>query len=94
MNCLIAAAYLRRRRQRIRRKKYHIHPILLDRTEYGEFHVLFEKLRQDEVKFFNYLRMSVKSFDELFTTLEDHLKHCSLFRQVISPKERLVVTLR
>lgn len=32
------------------------------------FTLLFEKLRRDPVKFFNYFRMSISTFDELLTT--------------------------
>lgn len=95
INCLVAAAYLRKRRRRqYRKKRYHIHPIVADRVTNGEFSTLFEKLRQDEEKFFNYFRMKVKTFVELLSKLENHLKHCSMYREIIPPVERLAVTLR
>lgn len=89
INCLVAAAYLRKRRRRqYRKKRYHIHPIVADRVTNGEFSTLFEKLRQDEEKFFIYFRL------KLLSKLENPLKHCSMYREIIPPVERLAVTLR
>ncbi|CAK1592524.1 unnamed protein product [Parnassius mnemosyne] len=38
--------------------------------------------------------MKVKTFDELLSKLENHLKHCSIYREIIPQVERLAVTLR
>nr|CAH7722547.1 unnamed protein product [Callosobruchus chinensis] len=55
----------RRIKRRKIKRKYWIHPINQSR-EYNEtFHTLFQELRCDESKFFNFFRMSVASFDEL-----------------------------
>lgn len=93
-NCLIAAYYLRRRFKNRRRRRYHVHPIVAQRTLQGEFTTIYSLLREDEEKFFNYFRMSIKSFDELSAKLQDYLKHVNLFRAPVSPVERLAVTLR
>lgn len=92
-NSLIAAYYLRRRR-RNRTRRYHVHPIVAQRAFQGEFSTIYSLLREDEEKFFNYFRMSIKSFDELSAKLQDNLKHQNLFRAPVSPVERLAVTLR
>ena len=44
-----------------------MHKIVSLRSKEGEFATLFAKLRMDEIKFFNYFRMSVESFDELLS---------------------------
>nr|CAH7733524.1 unnamed protein product [Callosobruchus chinensis] len=52
------------KRRKIKRK-YWIHPINQSREYNGTFHTLFQELRRDESKFFNFFRMAVASFDEL-----------------------------
>ncbi|KAF5275787.1 hypothetical protein FQR65_LT16532 [Abscondita terminalis] len=56
---------------------------------------MYPKLRRHEEKFFNYFRMSVTSFDYLLSIIENDLK-CSdnAIRYCISPKEKVIVTLR
>ena len=71
------------------------HPINLRRNELGEFHHLYHELRNDNQKFFEYLCMSVGTFDLLLEKL--HLKIQKMdtnYRESIQPVERLVVTLR
>ena len=60
----------------------------------GEFVMLYNTLRAYETKFFNYFRMSTRTFDELLAKTQDKLVHCSLRRVPIPPIERLMVTLR
>ena len=56
---------------------------------------LYEELRSDDKKFFNYFRMSINSFDELLNRLSPLLwKQDTRMRDSISPTERLAVTLR
>lgn len=81
------------RRKSIR--KLWVHPILMRREQYGEFHTLYEDLRKDEGKFCDYLRMNYKTFDKLLDLLKNKLQHKNTnMRASISPTERLVVTLR
>ncbi|CAH2002712.1 unnamed protein product [Acanthoscelides obtectus] len=55
---------------------YLVHPILHDRMTHSMFETLYPKLRQHEKTFFNYFRMSVKSFDDLLLLIgEDLLPH-------------------
>jgi hypothetical protein len=54
---------------------------------------LFIDLRQDEGKSFNYLRMSIQLFDELIRKTECKLRVSNFRRVLISPTERLAVTL-
>ncbi|KAJ8865551.1 hypothetical protein PR048_033071 [Dryococelus australis] len=59
------------------------------------FGTSFMELREDENKFFNYFRMSVKSFDELVVKLEDGIKsEDTKLRFAITPAEMLPIALR
>lgn len=76
-------------------KKLWVHPMLSVREQYGEFHTLYEDLRKDEAKFYDYFRMNYKTFDKLLDLLKNKLQHTNTNMQAsISAKERLVVTLR
>lgn len=60
----------RRRRQTIKnQRQYWVHPILRVRYVEGAFYTLFEKLRENPGKFFNYFRMSKETFDYLVDRL-------------------------
>lgn len=87
--------YKKRQQKKKQKRKYWVHPILTERENYGAFHVLFEKLREDDEKFFNYFRMRKETFDKLLSNLYNKLKHQDTkMRNCISPAERLAVTLR
>lgn len=59
------------------------------------FYTLFEDLRNDDRKFFNFFRMSVGSFDELHGKLKNVLQRQNTqFRNCIQPTEMLDMTLR
>lgn len=93
---VIALWILYRRRNRRQRNRLHwVHPINLRREEVGIFYTLFEDLRNDDRKFFNYFRMSVGSFDELHGKLKNVLQRQNTqFRNCIQPIEMLAMTLR
>ncbi|GFS21046.1 protein ANTAGONIST OF LIKE HETEROCHROMATIN PROTEIN 1 [Elysia marginata] len=56
---------------------------------------IFENLKHDDEKFFNYARMTYSSFEELLTLVQDIIYHSSLnYREAIGPEEILLVTLR
>jgi len=93
-NSMICAYYLRNQRYKKQRRRYHVHPVIIDRPMEGEFCTLFSKLREHDSKFFDYFKMSIQSFDELLAKLEDSLKRQNTFRIPVSPSERLAVTLR
>lgn len=55
--------------------------------------MLCNGLRKHEEKFFNYCRMSVKSFDELLTLIRQQIEGQNTnFRDCICPEEKLMVT--
>lgn len=85
----------RRRRRRFKNRLIWVHPINERRREAGAFHTLFEELRQDDTKFFNYFRMSVSSFDGLLERLKDTIQRKNTkMRNCIQPVEMLAITLR
>lgn len=91
---VICALEIRRRKMK-RKKRYWVHPIYTERLFKGKFYTIYSELRQYPPKFFNYLRMSINSFDELLAlvgpviTFQD-----TTFRKAIPAEERLTVTLR
>lgn len=91
---LLLLLLLKKRKRRTRRQ-IHVHPILCARVERGLYHSLFEELCADGKKFFNYFRMSKKSFDELFGYIESDVKGIdTVMRKSIPAKEKLALTLR
>ena len=77
--CVLHALIMDRDRLRLlyllhlRKKKRHrrrlwIHPLIAERSKTGAFNTLFHELRQDNMKFFNYFRMSITTFDELLNS--------------------------
>ena len=87
--------YRRCQRRKKKVRKYWIHPILHDRMTHGMFWTLYPKLRLHEGKFFNYMRMSMNTFDELLAELEpDITSTTTMMRDSVSPEEKLVITLR
>ncbi|KAJ8910966.1 hypothetical protein NQ315_003659 [Exocentrus adspersus] len=78
-------------------KKIGIHPINRERHLFGEFHHLYNKLRMYPDRFWNYMRMSVRSFDYLLEKVGPHLEKIAtnfVQNSYISPAERLVITIR
>jgi predicted transcriptional regulator len=75
---------------------HRVHPIIEKREEFDVFlYTLFDELRDDENKFFNYFRMSVSSLDELYRRLKENLERCSIeIRNCIQPVEMLAVAIR
>lgn len=93
--CLWAIHRRMRRRRQMRKRKYWVHPILKTRLSHSLYVTLYPKLREHEEKFFNYFRMSIKSFDDLLEIIKDSLEADeNAIRYCISPQEKLIVTLR
>jgi hypothetical protein len=71
------------------------HPVIQKGEEFGAFETLFNEIRDDENKFFNYFQMSVSSFDELHRRLKDSLQHRNgKIMNCIQPVKMLAVTIR
>lgn len=79
-----------------KRKRVHwVHPLNSHRLSLGEFNCLYSNIRQHPDRFFNYYRMSVKSFDELVILMRPNItKKNTKFRDAIGVEERLTVTIR
>jgi hypothetical protein len=94
---LICLYLLYRRRQRKSRKcrKYWVHLLLTQRDKVGAFQTLYEKLKNEEKKYFNYFRMSLSTFEQLLQRLHNSLlRQNTKMRSCISPSEMLAVTIR
>jgi hypothetical protein len=78
--------HVRRRKKRTRR--HWIHPVFLERSPRGAFHLLYWDLRKHDIKFFSYTRMSVESLDLLLQLTRDEKEgRDTNFRQSIRPEE-------
>lgn len=89
--------YVRRRRKKRSEKKKRMwsHPFVGSRLLSGVFNRLYDDLRKYPNKFFNYVRMSISSFDELLILCKNDLtKQDTILRNAIRPEEKLFVTLR
>ena len=91
----IACALYLRRKSKNRERQYWIHSILAVRYLEGSFYTLFEKLKSHDSKFFNYIRISVSTFEFLVTRLSDRIEgQDTAMRACIPPTEMLAVTIR
>lgn len=90
----IGLLYLRLKKKKNRRMW--VHPIVKERHNKSMYYNLFKTtLQDDEEKFFNFVRMSKNSFNELLRYIESDLtKQNTVMRESFSPEEKLVVTLR
>jgi hypothetical protein len=78
--------HVRRRKKRTRR--YWIHPVFLERSTGGAFHLLYCDLRKHDIKTFRYTRMSVEPFDQLLQLIRNEIEgRDTNFRQSIRPEE-------
>ena len=78
-----------------KKRRYWVHPLLHKRPSIGEFHIRYNNLRNYPEKFFNYYRMSIKTFDELINLIESDIVQKGNRRgNDITPHERLTITIR
>ncbi|KAJ8935394.1 hypothetical protein NQ314_012812 [Rhamnusium bicolor] len=81
-------------KKRKRRAEYWVHPLNTRRLECGEYHRLCHELETYPARYFQYFRMSRNQFEKLHNMLEDEIsKENTNYRDAISSRERLVVTL-
>ena len=73
-----------------------VHSINKKRKELGEFHHLYFDVRKDPIKFRQYLRINIETFDYILCNVKSKLwkKMTNFIQNPISPEEKLVVTLR
>ncbi|CAI6362415.1 unnamed protein product [Macrosiphum euphorbiae] len=83
------------RKKLLEKKRVGVHPIDRRRKIYGEFHHLFFDLKKSPTRFFEYLRMSIETYDFILTKICHRIrKKTTNFKKPISPAERLYVTIR
>jgi len=75
-----------------KRERKWVHELNMKRREFGEFHHLMKQLRQDEMKFEEYFRMSINQFEQLLSLIKDDMEKKEVnYRESISAEERLVL---
>ena len=91
---------LRRRRKwkekAWKRRKFYLRDIFTKQEKYGEHHNLRSDLLSGDREFyFRYPRMNSERFEHLLNLVKDKIsKEKNKFRTSISPKERLLLTIR
>lgn len=80
--------------QNRRNRRYSVHPLFVVRSRHGEFHHLYCDLRRHPDRFFEFMRMSVQTFDFILAKVETHLLRKKTCMVPITPAERLYVTIR
>jgi hypothetical protein len=77
-----------------RRRHYWVHPLLCTALETGQIYTQFYEFRKEENEFFKYFRMSLKSFDELRSLLQEKISGLGTnMRRCVPPAEGLAITL-
>jgi hypothetical protein len=72
-----------------------VHKCFSNRKSECEYWTLYKELADDEMKFYQYFRMSTHQFDYLLQKIEKDLKKKnSTVREAISPVEKLATCLR
>lgn len=96
MDPVVLYAWYRYVHKRRKARRWSVHPINCSRYVDGAFRNLYGMLREDEDKFFNYTRLSTRSFDELVALFQETIKTKEDIVQGLSfsPQEMLFVTLR
>jgi ribosomal protein L4 len=78
-----------------KRERKWVHKVNMKRSEFGESNHLMKQLRQDEIKFKEYFRMSSNQFEQLLSLIEDGIEKKEVnLRESISTEERLALCLR
>ena len=77
------------------RTRIGVHEINQKRHVYGVYNHLYFQLRKDPAKFYDYMAMSISSFDLLLQKTEQLLTNSvNVGVREIKPAEKLMVTLR
>jgi len=75
-------------------KRMWVHKCFKRRKSEGEYWNLYRELANDEMKFYQYFRMSKHQFNYMLQKIEKDLKKNTTFREAISPVEKLATCLR
>jgi len=72
-----------------------VHKCFRNRKSEGEYWTLYKELADDEMKFYRYFRMSNLQFNYLLRKIvKDLKKKTTIFREALSPVEKLATCLR
>lgn len=74
-------------KKRIRRRRYWIHEINLQRNTYGEYHTIYRKLLQDSERYHLYFRMNETQFEDIHNFIKNDNKKKTTCRDAISTQE-------
>jgi hypothetical protein len=78
-----------------KKKRMWAHKSFRSRKSKGEYWALYKELADDEIKFYQYFRMSKHQFNYLLQKIQkDFKKKNTTFRDTISPVEKLATCLR
>lgn len=92
---VFAAAILLSQEEKRKKRRYWVHDLWKHRLEEGQFHLIAGRLMEDEVKFYKYMRMSQKKFNELLEIVSPYMtRRDTKWRSCIGVRERLTVFLR
>lgn len=92
---VIAYAAIQAVKKKRNRRQLWVHPINNNRLLQGEFYTLYEELKADDGKFFNYFRMSYPTFEELVARVTDDIKlQDTNMRPSIPPEEAVALSIR
>jgi hypothetical protein len=70
----LGLAYMYHRQNiRRRRRRWWVHPILRERTQFGEFHHLVRELQLDSQRYQQYFRVSSDQFEEILSRIGPHI---------------------
>ncbi|XP_061514113.1 putative nuclease HARBI1 [Anopheles gambiae] len=78
----------------LRKRRNKTNDLWKHRKRNGQYYVLFPELLKQEDKFFQYMRMSKKTFYFILRKIEPFIAKLPTHTPYISPEERLMVTLR
>jgi len=67
---LLENSFLRNHLRRNKRKRIGVHEMNKKRNKFGEFHHIYNDLRIDNDRFFNFLHMSVETFDFILSKIK------------------------
>lgn len=83
------------RKNLLKKKKVAVYPMNRQRKMYREYHHLYNDLRKSPERFFEYLRMSVETYDFILCKISQRIKKKTTnFKKPILPAERHYITIR
>ena len=89
--CELLRLYFKRKNNNIKKKRFWVRQIFMERHSKGEFHVFVKELKLfDHEFFFKQFRMTPEKLENLLTMVAPRIMRNSLRREAIGLKERLL----